>query len=177
MASCSRRSSASWRATSPTATPVRADNLRFRWPPRGLGLEATATRAGQPRWRRLLAIAAQSLAQALAEASGLRIGAYEPGRYRAELRANADYRRFDDVLRLVLDVTPAQRQALEKHLAELHRRGEIAFGLHVSEQALMTCLLFDLEASRHLHLIDGWGGGFTLAARAMKAQIAGRAGS
>lgn len=158
------------------ATPVRADNLQFRWPPRGLGLEATATRADRPRWRRLLSIAAQSLAQALAEGSGLRIGAYQPRRYRAELMANADYRRFDDVLRLVLDVTPDQRQALERHLAELHQRGEIAFGLHVSDRALMTCLLFDLEASRHLHLIDGWGGGFTLAARAMKAQVAGRSG-
>jgi Protein of unknown function (DUF3095) len=55
--------------------------------------------------------------------------------------------------------------------AERHRREEIAYGLHVSDKALMTCLLFDLEAGRHVHLIDGWDGGFTLAARAMKAQI------
>lgn len=153
------------------ARPVRADTLRFRWPPRGLGLEATMTRAGRPRWRRLLAIAAQSFFQALAEWCDLRIGAYHAPRYRAELRANADFRRFDDVLRLVLDLTPVQHRALEDLLAIGRRRGEIAYGLHVSEKALMTCLLFDLDTSRHLHLIDGWDGGFTLAARAMRAQL------
>ena len=33
------------------ARPVRPDNMRFRWPPRGLGLEAAATCAGRPRGR------------------------------------------------------------------------------------------------------------------------------
>jgi hypothetical protein len=158
-----------------TARPVRADNMRFRWPPRGLGLETTATRGSRPRWAHALALGAQSLFQAIAERFDRKIGDYHAPVYRVELRANSDYRRFDDVLRLVLDCTPDQRQAIEERLADAHARGDIVYGTHRSDAALMTCLLFDLEDSRHLHFIDGADGGFTYAARAMKTRIAGRA--
>jgi hypothetical protein len=46
--------------------------------------------------------------------------------------------------------------------------------VHRSDAALMTCLVFSLERSDHLHFIDGTGGGFTLAARQLKAQAAER---
>jgi hypothetical protein len=36
----------------------------------------------------------------------------------------------------------------------------------------MTCLLFSLEDSRHIHFIDGADGGFTYAAKGLKAQLA-----
>jgi len=157
-----------------TARPVRADNMRFRWPPRGLGLETTVTRGHRPRWAHALALGAQSLFQAIAEWFDRKIGDYHAPVYRVELRANSDYRRFDDVLRLILDCTPAQRQVIEERLAAAHGCGEIVYGTHRSDAALMTCLLFDLKDSRHLHFIDGTDGGFTYAARAMKAQIAGR---
>jgi hypothetical protein len=157
-----------------TARPVRADNMRFRWPPRGLGLETTMTRGHRPRWAHALAVGVQSLFQAIAEWFDRKIGDYHAPVYRLELRANSDYRRFDDVLRLILDCTPAQRQAIEELLAAAHERGDIVYGTHRSDAALMTCLLFDLKDSRHLHFIDGTDGGFTYAARGMKAQIAAR---
>ena len=155
------------------ARPVRAENMRFRWPPRGLGLETAATRGNRPRWAHGLALGLQSLFQAIAEGFDRKIGDYDAPVYRAELRTNSDYRRFDDVLRLILDCTPAQRSAIEALLAAAHGRGDIVYGTHRSDAALMTCLLFDLEQSRHLHFIDGTDGGFTYAARAMKARIAG----
>ena len=157
-----------------TARPVRADNMRFRWPPRGLALEITATQSRRPRWLHAFGLATQSLFQAIAERFDRKIGDYHAPVYRAELRANSDYRRFDDVLRLILDCTPAQRSAIEEVLAAAHARGDIVYGTHRSDAALMTCLLFDLRDSRHLHFIDGSDGGFTLAARAMKARIAER---
>jgi hypothetical protein len=46
--------------------------------------------------------------------------------------------------------------------------------MHRSDSALMTCLVFNLKNSRHLHFIDGTDGGFTFAASVMKAQIAAR---
>ncbi|MGZ9082473.1 MAG: DUF3095 family protein [Rhodoplanes sp.] len=54
------------------------------------------------------------------------------------------------------------------------RTGEAtsSMALHPSASALITCLLFGLKDSRHLHFIDGTDGGFTFAARAMKAQVA-----
>jgi hypothetical protein len=158
-----------------TARPVRADNMRFRWPPRGLWLETTATSGSRPRWVHTLALGIHSLFQAIAEWFDRKIGDYHAPVYRMELRANSDYRRFDDVLRLILDCTPAQRHAVEELLVAAHGRGDIVYGTHRSDAALMTCLLFDLKDSRHLHFIDGTDGGFTYAARAMKAQIAERA--
>ena len=37
----------------------------------------------------------------------------------------------------------------------------------------MTCLVFDLTSAEHVHFIDGADGGFALAARQLKEQIAG----
>ena len=154
------------------AQPVRADNMHFRWPPRSLGLETLATRRGKSRWAHRLELLTQSFFQAIAEWFDRKIGDYNAPVYRGELRANSDYRRFDDTLRLVLDCTPEQFAAIEHRLAAAHRQGEIVYGVHLSDSALMTCLLFDLKESSHLHFVDGADGGFTFAARAMKDQIA-----
>lgn len=154
---------------------MQTDNLRFRWPPRGLHLERVATQGARPAWRHALGLWAQSFLQALADWSSQRIGDYDAPRYRLEVLANSDYRRFDDALRLLLDCTFEQGRRIEDALAASHGTGELVYGLHRSDAALMTCLVFDLRDKRHLHFIDGANGGFTLAARAMKAQIAGRA--
>jgi hypothetical protein len=92
------------------ARPVRPDNMRFRWPPRGLGLEARATQGHRPRGAHALSLSAESFLQAIAERFDLRIGDYDAPVYRREVRVNSDYRRFDDVLRMVLDcIGPAAR--------------------------------------------------------------------
>ena len=36
---------------------------------------------------------------------------------------------------------------------------------------MMTCLVFSLEESRHVHFIDGADGGYALAAVQLKAQL------
>ena len=43
----------------------------------------------------------------------------------------------------------------------------------VPDTALMTCLVFNLEKSEHVHFIDGGDGGFAIAAKQLKAQLAG----
>ena len=156
--------------------PVSNETLRFRWPPRGIDLEARALAGGGPAWRLRLLLAVQSLVQFFATRFLLSAGAFDARRYLNELRLNADYRRFDDTLRLVVDCTPAQADGIERFLQVLHDRGAIAFGTHRSDAALMTCLVFSLESSEHLHFIDGARGGFTLAAQGLKAQLAERRG-
>ena len=39
----------------------------------------------------------------------------------------------------------------------------------------MTCLVFDLERSEHVHFVDGAAGGFAMAAIGLKARLAQRA--
>jgi Protein of unknown function (DUF3095) len=41
----------------------------------------------------------------------------------------------------------------------------------------MTCLVFSLEQSRHVHFIDGADGGYALAALQLKAQLQALAGA
>jgi len=43
--------------------------------------------------------------------------------------------------------------------------------MHEADSAMMTCLLFSLEQSKHVHFIDGSNGGFAIAARQLKQQI------
>lgn len=148
--------------------PVSDRALRFRWPPRGLGLEARAAGAGLA--GRLWLLVSSAL-QAFSELSGLRVGPYHPRRYRAELKAQTDYRKFDGLLRTVLDVTPEQADRIEAWLDAAYRAGRLVYGLHRDRTALMTCLVFDMERGAHVHFVDAAGGGFARAAEGFKARL------
>jgi len=157
-----------------TAAPVSNATLLFRWPPTGLMMEAAA-RFGRKAWRRFPGLLIETLAQAWAERFGKRAGPYDAPVYRQELLAQTDFRRYDGQLRMLLDVTEEQASAITLMLAEAYGAGRIVYGLHRADAALMTCLVFDLSAADHIHFIDGADGGFTVAARQMKAQLAERA--
>jgi len=156
--------------------PVAAESLHLRWPPGGLGLEVRALSPGRARWRLWPKLLFETLAHWVLNRFDLSAGGYDAPRYREELRLNSDYRRFDDTLRLVVDCTPAQADAIETFLAGRHEAGAVVYGTHRTDAALMTCLVFSLERSDHLHFLDGANGGFTLAAREMKARMAGERG-
>lgn len=53
-------------------------------------------------------------------------------------------------------------------LTQMRDNNKIDFGIFETNQALMTCLLFDLESSEHLHFIDGDDGGFWSASAGLK---------
>jgi len=163
-----------------SARPIRVENMRFAWPPRGLRAEAIAVRGRLPYPLYWLGIWVQSWLQALAERFDLKLGAYDAPAYRAEVQRNSDHRKFTDTLHMVLDCTDAESAAIESYLADLHAHGRIAYGTHRADRAMMTCLVFSLQESRHVHFIDGADGGFALAALQLKAQMqelaAGRPG-
>ena len=91
-------------------------------------------------------------------------------RYRDHTPAHADYRKFDDMLRMVLDCTADEYERIQTELELQRATGGIRYGLHTSTHALMTCSLTDLGDGGHIHFIDGADGGYALAAKAMKAQ-------
>lgn len=150
--------------------PVCDANMHFRWPPRGLKAEIRATVGNRNRFRYAARLYFNSFVQWLLDRFDWSAGGYAGKRYRVELRSNTDYRRFDDTLRLLLDCSEAQATKIETTLAARAARGEIEYGLHRSDAALMTCLVFSLEASQHIHFVDGSDGGFTSAASRMKAR-------
>jgi hypothetical protein len=49
--------------------------------------------------------------------------------------------------------------------------GALFYGIQISDSALMTCMVFDRK-DRHLHFVDGASGGYALAAKQMKSQLA-----
>ncbi len=92
------------------------------------------------------------------------------GLYPTKLRASTDYRKFDGVLRMILAGTPEQRARLEATLDAGFAAGVLAYGLHVSDRAILTCLVYE-RMGRQVHFVDGAGGGYTAAAVPFKRRM------
>ncbi len=151
--------------------PVTENTLRFKWPMQGLKIEARLTRGRQSFFGRYVYLLYQSFIQSVLERFNLKAGHYDAPQYRREIKTNADYRRFDDALRLVLDCSESQLQEIRSYLNNAYQSGMIAYGVHCTEQAQMTCLVFSLEHSEHIHFVDGTEGGFWAAAQQYKKQL------
>ncbi|MEL6615216.1 MAG: DUF3095 family protein, partial [Bacteroidota bacterium] len=63
-----------------------------------------------------------------------------------------------------------QRQRLEAFLDACYARGDLAWGLHVSDRAVMTCLVYD-RMGQQVHFVDGAEGGYTAAAVPFKRRL------
>jgi hypothetical protein len=93
-------------------------------------------------------------------------------RYRHEMVENSDFRKFDGMLRMVIDSSEQQTAALTDYLTDAHRKGELVYGIHQSQEALVTCLVQSYK-NNHIHFVDGSDGGYALAAKQLKKQLAG----
>jgi hypothetical protein len=152
--------------------PASDATLRMRFPPKGLGLELRALSLGWGKAKALAWLAMTSVLQKIAHVRGTKIGAYDAPSYTEELKAQTDFRKYDGCLRAVLDCTHEEVAALEAWLEAERAKGRLVYGLHADRQALMTCLVFNLEQSEHIHFVDAAGGGFAKAAIGFKAQLA-----
>lgn len=155
----------------PDIAPARRSNLRFRFPPSGLLREARIVGHERGRAMVFLRALAASLTFVFARVSRMRLGGFVAENYLDDVVLNTDYRKFDDTLRLVLDLSPVQVEALRGHLDAEQAAGRLAYGMNVSRSALMTCLVFSLERAGHVHFVDGSGGGFARAALDLKARL------
>ena len=151
-------------------SPVRTTRLRVATDPRALGGETMVRTTGKgmgARLKYLLGVWLKVLLGVFLFRFRMRAFGIDFGRYLDEVETNSDFWKFDDMLRFVIDVTPAQRRALEACLQAHQNKGELVYGLHSAGEALMTCLVFDMSG-HHVHFIDGGDGGYALAARQLK---------
>lgn len=149
-------------------SPLRRDGPAVRWPSHAIALQSHATPGRGHRWRRLRTIAAAAVAW-LVFRLGLPLGGFDPKRYRREIAANTDYRKFDDGLMLTVDCTPDTIERLESILQRAEAEGIVRYGMHVQDEAYLTCVAPSVTSSDHMHFIDGAGGGYTAAARRLEA--------
>jgi len=98
------------------------------------------------------------------------IDGFNWGLYPKIVAAATDYQKFDDALRMLISGSLAQSHALTAYLDQRYGSGDLVYGHHISDRVLMTCLVFERNG-RQVHFIDGAGGGFTLAAEALKQRL------
>jgi hypothetical protein len=127
--------------------------------------EGPAFRAAQARARK------KSLLGRALIALGASAGGFDGKAYPKELVANSDFRKFDEALRMVLDVSAEQLAVIEGELERMRSEGHVVYGLHRAPSALITCYLRSYSGD-HVHFVDGSDGGYALAARQLKAQLA-----
>lgn len=90
--------------------------------------------------------------------------------YKDRILSTTDTEKFDDMLRMVVSSKKQKTQELEKYLNDEFQKGNIVYGIHKSNSALMTCLIFERHG-RHIHFVDSSNGGYASAAKQMKDQI------
>jgi Protein of unknown function (DUF3095) len=153
--------------------PVRQDTLKTSWPPAGFMLEARARRRGGWLFVWAVRVLFDSLLARILLARAKPTGRFDPQRYRSEIISNTDFCKHDETVCLVIDCTPAAVDAIRSYLDATAPARGIRYGIHVSQTALMTCLVMAPADSLHVHFVDGGAGGYTSASRSMKSAASG----
>ncbi len=149
--------------------PVTLMSLQPGNPGRAIALETRVNKASglSQRKARFAAIRGYCIAIVL-HIFKLKVGRFDAATYAAELVANADFRKFDDGLRMTLDCSPEFADGLEARLTAAE--AFVEWGVFRQEAAQVTCFVPSVSQSGHVHFVDGAGGGYTMAAKAMKAR-------
>lgn len=103
---------------------------------------------------------------------GYRSSATDWSLYKTDLALNSDHRKFDDMLRLVISGTEEQCAAMRDYLQEQHDASRLAYGIHISDKAMVTCMVFQYHRE-HIHFVDGSEGGYVQASKNLKKQLKG----
>ncbi|QEC78286.1 DUF3095 family protein [Mucilaginibacter ginsenosidivorax] len=77
---------------------------------------------------------------------------------------------IDGKINTVISGTLSQRKRLQNVLDKMETDGELCYGLYVSGESVMSCYVRDLDDG-HIHFVDGAEGGYTRAAKIIKAKL------
>jgi Protein of unknown function (DUF3095) len=122
-------------------------------------------------WTALLRVLALTLLARLIFLFGKPVGGFNPRQYVQEVASNTDFCKHDDTVSFVIDCPQDCIAAIQAYLEREQSAGRLRYGMHVSQTALMTCLVTHATGGLHVHFVDGGDGGYTSAARTLKAQL------
>ena len=92
------------------------------------------------------------------------------GNYKNRIIQTTDTEKFDDMLRMVISTNKSQTKNLEKYLEKEYQNNNLVYGIHKSDSALMTCLIFERHG-KHIHFVDSSNGGYALASKELKRRL------
>ena len=151
------------------ARPVTVDRIRLSTSPAKFTPEVRLRHPDAPlRWQ--LTLWGLNLLGRFLIRFGIETSETDWDRYPRLFAGATDYRKFDGVLRMVLAGGPEERRQLEAVLEAAYQEGRLAYGLHVSDRAVLTCLVYK-RMGQQVHFVDGAGGGYTNAAVGFKRRL------
>ncbi|NKK58517.1 DUF3095 family protein [Rhizobium leguminosarum bv. viciae] len=150
--------------------PVPADGPDLAFSLHGINREAKATAPPSRRlWQKLFIFLQLGITVACYRL-GIPLGRFDARRYKRDVADNSDFRKFDDGLKMTIDVDAEHLKRIETLLQQAQAKGVARYGLHRQSSALMTCFVPTPIARDHIHFIDGAAGGYAVAA----SQITGK---
>ena len=148
--------------------PAPVEGPGSNWPPAGATLEAHAQRRGSSLRRAKGKVLLETFVAWVLIRTGWKIGGFDARRYQCVVGQNADFRKFDDGLKMTLDCDARTEKRMQDLLEEGQRAGLVRFGLYRQDEAMMTCIVPSILTDDHVHFVDGASGGYTEAARQIK---------
>jgi len=150
--------------------PVPERGPEFRWVAAGFEYEARASADAEARGRAKRQIRLQSAIGKVNDLTGATLGGFDARRHRLDAGHNSDFRKFDDGLKLTVDISPAACAQVTALLERGAAEGICRFGMHEQDAALMTCIIPSFRERDHVHFIDGAAGGYAMAATQLKSR-------
>lgn len=90
--------------------------------------------------------------------------------YKQRIVATTDIEKYDNTVRMIFSSSYDKIKKLEEYLEYEYQNGKLAFGIHKSKYALMTCLIFERHG-KHIHFVDTTNGGYAMAAKEFKKRV------
>ncbi|MGV3548940.1 DUF3095 domain-containing protein [Rhizobium sp.] len=154
--------------------PVPAEGPRPGLTRQGLEMEARAQAPKGHRTKaRIAAILQYLLGNTLARFN-MKLGTFDGRRYKSDVADNSDFRKFDDGLKMTIDVDRDRLARIEALLKTAEAADISRHGLHRQDNAMITCFVINPMQRDHMHFIDGAAGGYALAAARLKEKSAAR---
>jgi len=151
------------------ANPLSLTGPEVRWPIGSVDLQSkTRPRHGFPACQKASTWVMTLFYWALFKLA-IPVQGFSPDTYRSEIAANADFQKFNDGLMMTMDCSLATIDNLKKCLVEAASQDILRYGLHIQDEALITCVVPSAFEKAHMHFIDGSGGGYAAAALQLEA--------
>lgn len=152
--------------------PIPPEGPQLDFSMKGYNAEALTQPSKLRRAASRLGIAAISLLLIVLRRFNLKLGSFDIRLYSRDMAQNTDFRKFDDALKMTVDLDAGHLAQIESRLEQATRDGICQFGLHKQDTALVTCIVPSLMTRDHMHFVDGAAGGYAEAANKLKQKLA-----